>query len=113
MNLRKYLLIALISGACANVPQKVMLDSSTIGKPAPDWAQSTEVNWTNGKSVYFKAHYSVLGNERLNGCYQLAELDAKQALLTEISEDLFRAGASKKSVCPFGPWRGREGGRIV
>lgn len=84
--IRTFVTLTLLFTACATGPRRVILDASTAKQPS--WVKTTEITWDNGKAVALKSQYTVLGNERVNGCYQLAELDLKQTLVTGISEDI-------------------------
>ncbi|MCB0367671.1 MAG: hypothetical protein KDD68_19875 [Bdellovibrionales bacterium] len=77
----------LLLSSCMSVPKKVILDSSTDGSK-PEWVKNTKVSWEDGPIVKYRATSTIWGDERLDGCYQLARLNAKEALLTEISEDI-------------------------
>ena len=57
-------------------------------KQRPAWVADPKVTWTEGDQVFFKTQYSVRGDERLNGCYQLAKLESKETLLREIAEEI-------------------------
>ena len=79
------LLLALPS--CSSVRlKKVVLDSSTPEKP--DWVDSAQISWKEDKMIFFKGSYAVRGNERPNGCIDLAKLNVKEAFITEIQEEL-------------------------
>lgn len=76
---------------CAHNPsqlEKKVVDNAELDSVAPDWAKSSKISWYKDGYVFFKSRYTVRGDQRLNGCYQLAKLDTKQALLTEMSEDI-------------------------
>lgn len=79
-------ILALLSSACAsNRGPKALLDQSST---QPSWVNSTKIAWAEGDQVFFKTEYSIRGDERLNGCYQLAKLETKENLLREIAEDV-------------------------
>lgn len=77
---------------CTSLPEKykgrVFLDSS-IQKDNPlDWAETTKVSWEDDGKLFFKASHTIRGDERVNGCFDLAHLDAKEVLLSEIANDI-------------------------
>ncbi len=71
--------------ACASTPKKVVIDSSPV---RPTWMDTNKIAWDDGARVFLKSNHTVKGNERLNGCYDLARLDAKENLLSEIANDV-------------------------
>ena len=73
--------------SCSIPGKRTVLDSSTGGSQ-PGWVKDTRVTWEEGSIVKYRATSTIWGDERLDGCYQLAKLNAKEALLTEISEDI-------------------------
>jgi hypothetical protein len=89
MNLGKIIAMCSVMAitACATRQKKDMLDvGANDGKP--DWVNSTKMTWTEGDQVLFRTQYTVRGDERVNGCYQLAKLETKEALLREIQEEI-------------------------
>jgi hypothetical protein len=54
----------------------------------PPWVASGQVGWEQGDSVFFKSTYTVGANQRVNGCYDLAKLEMKESLLSELSQDI-------------------------
>lgn len=68
--------------------ERVFLDSSTHEDRPPSWVQSTRVVWEDKDRVWVRASHSVRGNERVNGCLDLAGLDAREVILSEISNDV-------------------------
>lgn len=82
---RLVLMIAtLISAACASKEKKTVLE----GDGRPEWVSSTKITWNEGDQVFFRTQYTIRGDERVNGCYQLAKLETKETLLREISEEI-------------------------
>lgn len=80
-----FLLSALISASCSTSPKRVVLDTSG-DKPA--WTESSKLIWEKDGFVMLKASYTVRGNERPNGCIDLAKLDAKENLISEIKNEV-------------------------
>jgi hypothetical protein len=58
------------------------------GTSAPDWATGTKLSWEEGDAVAFKGEHTVRGTDRVNGCFDLAKLDVKEAVLSELVEDV-------------------------
>lgn len=87
-NQNSILTIALLTGlfGCISEPKKI-LDPGPQSK-RPLWVESSKVTWTEGDTILIRAQYTVRGDVRINGCYQLARLDAKELILREISEEI-------------------------
>lgn len=77
-------LLGIVLAGCASTG-KLVLDSSAN---KPSWASSNKVVWQDGNKFLFKAQHTIRGDERLSGCYDLARLDAKESLLSEISNEV-------------------------
>lgn len=73
----------MIAGCASS--EKRIVDSSAN---RPSWVETTKVTWIEGEQILFKQEYSVRADERLNGCYQLAKIEAKESLVREIAEEL-------------------------
>lgn len=76
--------------ACASLshPQRVFVDSSSHRDSPPEWVQSSRMNWERDGKLFFKNQHSVRGDERINGCFDLAMLDSKEALLSTMSDEI-------------------------
>lgn len=73
--------------ACASKQKKDVVDvGANDGKP--DWVNTTKITWNEGDQVFFRTQYTIRGDERVNGCFQLAKLETKETLLREISEEI-------------------------
>jgi len=80
------LLLATTSlAACAAKEKKAVIEAAP-GKP--EWVSSTKITWNENDQVFFRTQYTIRGDERVNGCFQLAKLDTKETLLREISEEI-------------------------
>ena len=71
---------------CASTAQKIVLDTSTSDKP--NWVDSSKMVWKEDGKSLFRGSYTVQGDERANACVDLAKLNVKEALITEIQEEL-------------------------
>ena len=71
---------------CSSTPRKMVLDASSSERP--DWVDDSRISWTKDKRIHFKGDYTVRGNERADACIDLAKLNVKEALITEIQEEL-------------------------
>ena len=81
-----WLLTGIFIGGCSSTSShRVVLDSSG---DKPNWVDGSKLTWNEGDKVYFKVMHQVRGNERLNGCYDLAKLDAGENIMTEVAADL-------------------------
>lgn len=91
--LRKLFSVCIVSlvVSCSSTPpgqQRVWLDSSTHKDNAPSWAKDLKMIWEDGGKVYIRSSQTVRGDERVNGCYDLAKLDAKETILTELASEV-------------------------
>ena len=80
-----FLSIVLMYG-CSSAPKRVVLDTSSPDKP--DWVGDVRISWNKDKRIHFKGDYTVRGNQRANACIDLAKLNVKESLITEIQEEL-------------------------
>ena len=54
----------------------------------PQWVKSTKVIWNENDKIQLRTEHQVRGDERVNGCFDLARLDASENVLTEIADDV-------------------------
>jgi hypothetical protein len=81
----------LILISCSSTPpgqKRVWLDSSTHKDSAPGWVDGLKIIWEESGKVMIRSTQTVRGDERVNGCYDLAKLDAKEAILTELASEV-------------------------
>ena len=80
--------LALFLASCSTkiIKPKVVLDSSSSIKPK--WTNSSKTAWEEKGKIYLKATHTVQGNERANGCIDLAKLDAKEDIISEIQNEI-------------------------
>lgn len=71
---------------CASEQKHVVEQAVEDHRPA--WVSSSKIGWADGDQLFYRGKYSILGTERVSGCYQLARLESKEALLREISEEI-------------------------
>lgn len=90
------LLIILLAG-CTSSPttkiegvdyRKVVVDSSNMAQPKPEWVAQNKIGWEEAGKLKLKGTYTILGNQRLNACYELAKVEAKKAMITSIQEEI-------------------------
>ena len=82
--------LVLLAAGCSSLPRegRVFLDSTTHSDNAPSWVKQTKVSWEEKDKVFIRSSHSVRGNERVNGCFDLARLDSKESILSEIANDV-------------------------
>ena len=68
--------------------RKVIVDSSNMDQPKPEWVIQNKIGWEDGAKLKMKGTYTILGNQRLNACYELAKVEAKKAMITSIQEEI-------------------------
>jgi hypothetical protein len=84
-------LIVLFLEGCSSIPnpyQRVFLDSSKHEDDPPNWVQVSKLIWEDDGKMFLKTSHTVRGDERVDGCYELARLDARENMLSEISQQL-------------------------
>jgi hypothetical protein len=64
------------------------LDSSTHEEGAPEWVKESRLITEKDSKIFIRTGQTVRGDERVNGCFDLAKLDAKEILLSEIATDV-------------------------
>lgn len=95
----KILFLIVITGfvfsGCSSTPTnstyagRVYIDSTTHRDgDTPSWVSETKTKWESGDKVYIKASHTIMGSERLSGCYDLAILDGKEKVMREASEEV-------------------------
>ena len=82
------LLTIMISvGACSSVQKhnaRIVIDSTTGDDDLPKWTRDGRKSWKDDSRIYIKGNYTVRGDQRLNSCFELARLEAKEVMLAEI-----------------------------
>jgi hypothetical protein len=82
-------MVVLVSACSSLVPQgRRFLDSSTREDSPPGWVRETKMTWERAGKVFLHSFHSIRGDERVNGCFDLARLDNKEALLSEIADEV-------------------------
>ncbi len=64
--------------------RKLVIENSQAGDTLPDWVHSAKVSWDDQDTYYLKSMHSIRGDQRVNGCFDLAKLGAKENLSNEI-----------------------------
>lgn len=83
------LVLMLVLSSCASTRSgRLFLDSTTHRDNPPDWVDRTRTVWEKDGKIYLKATHTVRGDERVNGCFDLARLDSKERILSEIANDV-------------------------
>jgi len=68
--------------------RRVVIDN-TYHRPAlPDWTRDGKLSWEEKDVIVFKAQHTVRGDQRVDSCFDLAKMDLKENLVTEISSNL-------------------------
>jgi hypothetical protein len=91
--MKKIMVLALVMGiaGCSSMvtnERRQFVDSTTHSDAAPDWVKTTKVAWEQNGKMLLRSSYTVNGTDRLNGCFDLARMDSKEALLSEIANDV-------------------------
>lgn len=83
--------LAVFETACSTLSvmdKRVFLDSTLHEDSPPSWVKSTQTREEKSGTIRIRSTHTVRGNERVNGCFDLARLDAREVILTEIAADL-------------------------
>ncbi|MGZ3769333.1 MAG: hypothetical protein ACXVCP_08395 [Bdellovibrio sp.] len=68
--------------------RKIVLDNALSGEKLPQWTRDGKVSWEDGKEHFIRAQYTIRGDQRVNACYDLAKMELKENLITEISSEI-------------------------
>lgn len=90
--------MAILNGCSSNGVKADRLDKQVLdtgaGGTTPSWVSDTKISWTEDSNLHrFKAFHSIKGDERLTACYELAKLNARETITSEIWSD-FKAAVS-------------------
>lgn len=90
MKVKLSLLALTLISACSSLDmdKRRFLDSTTHEESSPRWVSNLKTTWEDKGKILLKSSHTVRGDERVNACFDLARLDAKETLLTEIAEDV-------------------------
>lgn len=122
MKFNLFVAMMLLAGCTTtgNRVSRIFLDSPTHKDSSPEWVKKQKASWDSGGDIFFRTAHTIKGNERINACYDLAKLDAKETLLTELSTDIrgridnAQTSISESSEIILGKARSEEfQGRII
>jgi hypothetical protein len=68
--------------------KRFVTDNSLRGQEPPKWVADTRQIWEEGAQINRRGQSTILGHQRLSACYELAKVEAKTGLLTEIQEEI-------------------------
>ena len=68
--------------------KRVFLDSTTHEDRPPAWVTNGKLAWEEGGKTHFLSNHTIRGDERVTACFDLANMDARESLLREISDDI-------------------------
>ena len=80
------LVFTFITACSSTGPKKVVLDQSS--KKKPSWAESSKLSWKKKNHIFFKSAHTIRADERANGCIDLAKLDTKENLISEVKDEI-------------------------
>jgi len=81
-----FFVLFLIFGACSTTGlKKTILDSSG---EKPKWVNSSKVVYFENDKILYRGSYTIKGNERVDACYDLAKLNSKEMLVSEIQTEI-------------------------
>lgn len=94
MNKITFIGLMLILAGCAtshtksSIAGRVFIDSTSHEDNPPEWVKNSKMGWEDGNYVFVKSSHTINGSERINGCFDLAKLNTKEAVITEIASDI-------------------------
>lgn len=68
--------------------RKVVIDSSVNPESKPEWVGKSQMSWEQNGKIMMKGIFTIAGHQRVNGCYDLAKVEAKKSLLTSLQEEI-------------------------
>ncbi|MEQ1722430.1 MAG: hypothetical protein ABL930_04590 [Pseudobdellovibrio sp.] len=79
-----------IAGCSSSTKSEYQLSRKVIdsSKIKSEWVEKSQLAWEAENKYYSKASHTIRGDQQLNACYDLAKLDLKENLITEISSDI-------------------------
>lgn len=94
LNYKSMFVSLLILNACAIKSIKesrVVIDNSFGNKNSlPEWVRDSRASWIDpdSKHLKYKTTYTIRGDQRTNACFELAKLEIKQNVISEISTSI-------------------------
>ncbi|MBI4404126.1 MAG: hypothetical protein HY537_08195 [Deltaproteobacteria bacterium] len=82
------LIFVLASCRTLTTKERAFIDSLVHSDNPPSWVSSTKTGFVENEKHFIRASHTIKGNERVNACYDLARLDANEAILSEIANDV-------------------------
>jgi len=85
--MKKKLLVLILSvgvlaiASCSTTGARKITDSSG---DKPSWVKSSKIGWEENNKVFTRGTSTVKGDQRVDACYDLARLEAREALVSEI-----------------------------
>ena len=74
-----------VIASCSTTKTKTLIDS--FGDK-PSWAKSSNARWEENNEVFIRATSTVKGNEKVDDCYELAKLNVKEVLISELQNSI-------------------------
>ena len=80
-------LLFLALAACSSTPslKKTILDQSGS---EPAWVGNSKTSWEESGRRVFRSSQQIRGNERLSGCYDLARINGRSLIVSEIQSQI-------------------------
>ncbi len=83
-------LAIIVMAGCSSTPrrERVFLDSSLHEDSPPKWVRSLKTTFEESGKIFLKSSHSIRGDERTNGCFDLAKFDSKENILSEVANEI-------------------------
>lgn len=75
----------LVIASCTTTKTKQFVNS--FGDK-PSWAKSANATWEENNKIFIRAASTIKGNEKIETCYELAKLNAKDILVLELQNSI-------------------------
>ena len=75
-------------GSAQKQNARIVIDSTRGDDDLPAWTRDGRKSWKDDERIYIKGNYTIRGDQRLNSCFELARLEAKETMLAEIKTNV-------------------------
>ena len=76
------------SKASGHLVDRRVIETSYQQDQQPAWLRDSRTSWDEGEQHVIRSSYTLSGNRRVNGCFDLAKTEGKEALVSEVANDI-------------------------
>lgn len=89
---KSIIVIAIVTVGCSHQKvrediKKTIIESSIQGEK-PEWALKSVMSWKEEMNHFYKSQYTIQENQRVNACYDLAKMELRENIMTELSSEI-------------------------